>query len=327
MAEEDITPDPEETPVETTETPSTDPSVAQETPETPAKTEETATEGEDNILSYIRDQFGLDLTDKYADPEEGLRGLVEGYRKLGERNEDAQRWKQFQQAASGKSPEEIIALVSGQTPAQPKTPASDDWMAGVTAEQVRTWQALVDAGKAPADIQQKLASVQAKVYDAMLGFALSPEKAVAPFVQKHTKELEAKLQQVTQTDQERASQQAMRGWEEKNSSVLYVDGDASKGSTAIGQQAWKLYTTDKDLAFIPDPVGRANKALQLAMADQPRSAVPRRPGVKAMRQPAVAAPPKTMMSADEFFAQYKGPDERAMEAYLKHKATFATAIE
>jgi hypothetical protein len=324
MAEEDITPNTEETPVETAETPSP---VQSETPEAPAKTEETAAEGEDNILSYIRDQFGLDLTDKYADPEEGLRGLVEGYRKVGERNEDAQRWKQFQQAAAGKSPEEIIALVSGQSPTQAKAPASDDWMAGVTAEQVRTWQALVDAGKAPADIAQKLATVQAKVYEAMLGFALSPEKAVAPFVQKHTKELEAKLQQVTQTDQERASQQAMRGWEDKNSSVLYVDGDPSKGSTAIGQQAWDLFTTDKDLAFIPDPVGRANKALQLALAGQPRAAVPRRPGVKAMRQPAVAAPPKTMMTADEFFAQYKGPEERAIEAFQKYQATFATAIE
>lgn len=84
----------DEQPAPPEETPPPETSESEDGEQVPAS-EQQPGETRTEFIERIREQHGLDLSDKYADDDAAIKGLVEASRKIGERDEKAKRWDQF----------------------------------------------------------------------------------------------------------------------------------------------------------------------------------------------------------------------------------------
>jgi len=286
LASQTASPEPETTPE-----PPAEPDVAPESPEVP---EGDATETEPSgdavsIIDWIRDELGEDLSGQFNDDRKLLESLLNARKLVGQRDEDAAYGKQLRQMLAGREAALQEFLAGKQKPQEPPSAASEQ---PLTYEQYMDLQAEAAEANASPEVKTRLAKLQRefgrKVYE------MAFHNSVQAQLEERVKELESRLEQRLS---QREVQDEIDSWDKQHAAVLYVNGNAENGFTPLGSRFESIYRTE--LADMPHGAKRANLAMKLALAEQPKPNPTRKPPQKAKHQPAIATPPaKAKSQAD-----------------------------
>jgi len=210
-----------------------------------------ATPAEKAILESLKAK-GLDLADKYGSDEEAIKGLQNLIGVVGKRNEDAERWHAFLDAAKGYEAE-IQELLSGKKKAvaEPQLPA------GVTeTEMLKSYdeyrllekiasEALDADGKPKPGVDvaalQRLSKTADRMGRMLFDLASDPEKVLGPVFQKLRDQLTAETQQFvhSQGQQQQAEEAMNHVW--ASHADLVVDKTDRTKLSAAGQRVMERY--------------------------------------------------------------------------------------
>ena len=149
----------------------TEPEEVVETPpeETPA--EETSTEeASPSLFDRVKQISGLDLSGKYADEDEALRGLAEAARLVGIRNEKSELFDQLNEAIKGREQE------------------FQEWLAG---EEAKAAPVVTDNGELPRSVDE-YRLLQAQLFDERG----QPRKDADPAAVRKVQQMNRRLQEV-----------------------------------------------------------------------------------------------------------------------------------
>jgi hypothetical protein len=276
---------------ETTPEPSAEPEVTPESPEVPEgdATEEEPSGEASSIIEWIRDELGEDLSGQFNDDRKLLESLLNARKLVGQRDEDAAYGKQLRQALAGKEAVLQEFLAGKQQPQETPPPVNEQ---PITYEQYQLLQAQIASGKATPAAREKWERIQEEF--GRKAFEMAFQNPVQAQLEQRIKVLESQLEQRLS---QREMQDAVNSWEKQNASALFINGDQASGLTPLGAKADEIYRTK--LAAMPPGVERAQLALELAQASQPKPNPTRKPPQKAKHQPAIASPPEKTKSQEE----------------------------
>jgi hypothetical protein len=256
-----------------------------------------------DIRAIIKDTYGVDLESKYADSDSALKGLVEAYKTVGRKNEDAElgRWLRQQ----GVEPSQIAAAIQsirGQQPQQAQQPQQNPQAAGdffdprwITTDQKGQ---VIPTSLAPSDIEQRYARHIATQTQRLLNLDQEIERRVAEAIAKAKPEIGQEALSATERRmrEEREGAEA-REWAQRNRDLLWVNGQ-------VGGNMTPLAATIEDKMRHIDPnmpwAERLDLAKSWAIAERKPEPQKRQVPVTAKRQQAPAAQPAKKITEAEF---------------------------
>jgi ATP:corrinoid adenosyltransferase len=277
-----------------TETPTTETDKSTATVTEPNDTEEELTsEDEADFISYVRSQFGEDLSGKYKDPEEAVKGLVEAYRTVGRRDEDASYGRALRELIQGRE-QDVAAYLSGQQkPTEPaagkrKTsereledfpPDADNWQYQLV-EKDGAYSPATGAGFTIAEYNAYNRALQKRVQQMAREF---PDlKAIPDKVKRDIGQLQGSAEQ-------QLERQAIKETLNRYGKAIFIDGDQSGPLTAEGQ---RINGACHELRSNGMSAGKAlDLAIKLVLGNTQRSTKPPpvKPGKRSIRTPAIAS--------------------------------------
>ncbi len=269
------------------------PEPSTEEPPEPVSDGEPTSEPDDlSILGYMKETHsGLDY-EKYQDDEAFLKGSFEAMQAMGRRDEDARLGKQLRGA--NLQPDQLEALLKGQTPATPapKEPDNDKPSNG-QPEWDPAWATVNDKGEvvptmgAPKDVTAKYQAYWSWREQRLTELAKNSERFSDKRLDERDKALEAKIRDASKAETARHQQNLdIQALAEKHRNLLHVDGDPAKGLSAEGHRVEELFA-EYETDFTND-LARLRHAIKDVQHDQPKPP-PRRPRGKAVRQAGVAS--------------------------------------
>ena len=288
----------EKTTEETPPDESTDetPPAAEATTDTDDTEEESPAEAEGaDFIAFCRDEFGEDLSKKYSDPREAVKGLVEAYRAVGRRDEDASYGKAIRQLLQGRE-SELSSFLAGHSEKETQKPAkgakreiedfpedADEWASQIEEK---------DGKYAP----REGATFTMADY---LAFTAAQKRRMNQLFRDYPKlkELPNKVQEELGRDREAAAatkeQQAIREIQNQYLGALFVNGDEHGSLTPIGQRVdaeFRELCADSPNDYGKSPSKALRKAIKTVLGDvkQQTKPPPVKPGAKAVRTPGVA---------------------------------------
>lgn len=235
------------------------------------------------LMQWFEQQYGLDMS-KYASDADGLHGIANAMRLIGQRDEDAQ-W------ASKLKPykDQIEALVSGK---KDTTPVDDE------PEYNEGWELLIQKGSASPDIVEKYNKHVAWERDKLRQLIKSPESVLGDLLEKklggRVNDIEERAKQINDALAQRDRDAAINSWVGQHASDIYVDGAVGGDLTPLGKRAAAIYNDQ----FIQGLAGQLSEnpqlalselALRLAKAEAPKPNKTKAPGKGAVRKPNIAA--------------------------------------
>ena len=267
-----------------------------------AATEEGEEDGGD-FLAYVRDAHGEDLADKYKTPEEAIKGLVEAYRLVGKRDEDANYGRALKTLLGGRE-KDLASFLAGAT--QPTKPARskladadlDDFPedADTWAHQIRQDDAgkLVPVAGAPSDIVERYQAYQRALEKRVMEIARSwPKLKTLP------DELQKTVAGLEETTQQAGEQAAINQWQNQYREVLFVGGDPTATLTAEGLKVAREYerlvqetpTMSRLVAF--------RNATRYVLGSEPKQKAAATPSPHAHKKAGVAVDERKYKNLDE----------------------------
>ena len=184
--------------------------------------------------------------DKYKDEDSAIEGFTHLYRRIGEKDEDAETGRIFRE-----KPQEFVAHYArqlGWAPPAEKAPAksdetewNDEWERQFSFNvETKKWEASDDAD--PADLPKYL---RAKRLFAEQGKKILNPKtrgdALKPYLENEVKPLREELNSLKQQIQRQQSDQAAWAFVNANSSWLFESGDQKKGPSQAGRAFYANY--------------------------------------------------------------------------------------
>lgn len=290
----------------------TEPEEVVETPpeETPA--EETSTEeASPSLFDRVKQISGLDLSGKYADEEEALRGLAEAARLVGIRNEKSELFDQLNEAIKGREQEFQEWLAGEETKAAPVVTDSGELPRSVDEYRLLQAQLFDERGQPRKDADpaavRKVQQMNRRLQEVAYKLAVAPEEFLKPHIEAIKEDL---LKTTVQTSQQTIAQQRamaeMEAITKEHADALYVGGDQNKPSPFFYKVAEKIRTLVEATGVEPNPK-TYRLAIQMAQGETATPQPTRKPGKAAMRQPAVAAP--TRDAGDELEKKFRLANE------------------
>jgi len=266
---------------------------------------EDETQAQTEFMGMLKEHYGEDLSSKYKDDSEAIRGLLEARRALGRKleNEEYGRlyrdnesdFHQFltwrQQAQQAQQTQQQTA--PAQQPAeQPITPEQAElWMTQVTRDPESG--ELRSVPGADPDVVNRVQDYNRRVRQAVHDLAYSPDKIVGQYIAPHIEKLKQDIQQTWQQNTQQSLQQVeVEKWFGENSSWLFQDGDASRGYTHEGQIFEQDFVeplmaqVETGKKSMPEVLEQAMKMMQRAAPQTPK----RKPSPRAVHKPALANP-------------------------------------
>lgn len=246
------------------------------TPETAETLSETppveATPPKRDLLDSLDDaQFGS-IKQKYRDDSAALMGLAEAHRLVGQRSEEADRWRQLSQHFQA-HPEHRAAferILSGQPEPQP-LPPPDPSEPPPTMEQVELWQTKVQAGTATPDEQARLTRVQQDLNKRLFDLAYRPQEVLGKFQEQTAAMAQKTIQQQWQQQQQQDGEQAaLTRLAQEDANLLFVNGEFSNGYSEIGKLYINLYdeATRKGIPRVDDRRDYVHAKMKAIAMDQ-----------------------------------------------------------
>ncbi len=320
------TPPSEETPP-AAETKPTDPPATETDDSTVAAPEEeegdreATSEDDADFISYVRNKHGEDLSQKYENSEEAVKGLVESYRLAGRRNEDATYGRTLRELIQGRE-EDLAAYLKGQKPQQTEAagdkpissereledfPAdADNWRLQLTEKDGIVTPA-AGAGFSMADYNAYNAAWTRRMLQVARGWK---------DVQNIPETVRKEVGQLQTSAAEQRENQAVRETLTRYGKAIFIDGPGSQ-LTAEGQKI------DTECLRIRERFNAsASVALDEAIRNvlgnnqRPTKPPPVKPGKPAVRQPGIAAGTKTYKSVEDELEQRIDADPDKMAEIL-----------
>ena len=283
----------------------TDTTPAPETPETPEGEPEGNEEEEDNgdLLSYIRDTHGEDLSSLYQTPEAAIKGLLASHRLVGKRDEDASYGKGMRELLKGRE-EQLAAFIQGDTPQKPSENGkpkqreledfpedADTWRFQIVQDETTGKLKPVDG--APPNVVEDYREYQSALARRMTEMARDWKK-----IKELPDQIKTRFTEAQNQTKEQRENAALTEWENQYKDALYVGGDKNK-LTPEGNRTAAKYNTllEKGMSRI-DAFQTATEIV--FGSPQLKTKTPSKPGTKAMRTTGVATKTaKTYASVDE----------------------------
>ena len=270
-------------------------------------TEANGESSDDGFLAYLKAEHQLDLSEKFADETEAVKGLVEAYKLVGRRDDDARWAKQVRQAIAGRE-RDFEAFLSGQGQAQEPTRQQPAQGAPGEMPDFNEYRFLSQKIRSQEATPQETALFQRvsedyarRAYDLVRQFDL---KGISQSVQ----------QQVAVALQQYQQQQAMASWDAQNASAIYAEGKPDAGFTPLGARFVEIYG---ELTSMPDGVEKANHAMRLAKAEMPKPKQTRPPSPHARHQAALGSTSKGPKTQADLLDEYNGDLVKAIMASVK----------
>jgi len=178
---------------------------------------------QDEFLELIRAEYGVDLSNKYRDGREALRGLLSGYERLAQRDEDAVYGRQVRQAQAAGMYQANWQQPLGPAPAADQPPAKPKreipeynpaWESQITRDEKGQ---LVAAPGAEPDVVQKLAKYHNWARTEATKMLHQPEEYFGDLIEQRAQQvIEQRLGDFAyQQDMQRSAQEAQT-WMQRN---------------------------------------------------------------------------------------------------------------
>ena|GEM_PF-4370942 len=275
------------------------------------------------------EEAGLDLRDKYTDEASLIKGVTEASRLVGKRNEKAEGYDQILQAIQGRE-KEFGDFLAGKLNAQPATPASTDspQTQPVSKAEYQLLQSRVydDSGKVRSGANQddirRLRDADERIAEATVRIAMDPKgffsEALGDFKQSLLEELAEKTNSTLAVEKRQTRLQQIN---EREKSLLYVNGDPSTGLTKWGDKAVAEY--EALVEAVPEldkkvhHVGLWEKAIANVKGSIPKPRNTLTPNPRAEHQTPIGTPTAPKVDEKDFFRKHRGPG--ALVALMKHK--------
>jgi len=209
------------------------------------------------VMEYYRDVTGRDVSSKYQSDAEFFRSITELERALGQRNEDAMRWREFQT-----NPQAFLQQYGYASPPPPApVPQQTASTGDASTQQIASFkeyqrlrnmvqvnpetEKLEPKPGAPLDAVERLQEHTQKMQEVVFTLAQNP----MAFIGQHVAELaqsqiypqvqQMVQQTILQQSQQQANEQRIKTeagqWVAGHVADLCVDGDANKGLSPFGQ--------------------------------------------------------------------------------------------
>jgi hypothetical protein len=290
----------------------TEPEEVVETPpeETPA--EETSTEeASPSLFDRVKQISGLDLSGKYADEDEALRGLAEAARLVGIRNEKSELFDQLNEAIKGREQEFQEWLAGEEAKAAPVVTDNGELPRSVDEYRLLQAQLFDERGQPRKDADpaavRKVQQMNRRLQEVAYKLAVAPEEFLKPYIEPLKEEiLKTSVQSSQQTIAQQRAMAEMEAITKEHADALYVGGDQNKPSPFFHKVAEKIRTLVEATGVEPNPK-TYRLAIQMAQGETATPQPTRKPGKAAMRQPAVAAP--TRDAGDELEKKFRLANE------------------
>lgn len=290
----------------------TEPEEVVETPpeETPA--EETSNEeASPSLFDRVKQISGLDLSGKYADEDEALRGLAEAARLVGIRNEKSELFDQLNEAIKGREQEFQEWLAGEEAKAAPVVTDNGELPRSVDEYRLLQAQLFDERGQPRKDADpaavRKVQQMNRRLQEVAYKLAVAPEEFLKPYIEPLKEEiLKTTVQSSQQTIAQQRAMAEMEAITKEHADALYVGGDQNKPSPFFHKVAEKIRTLVEATGVEPNPK-TYRLAIQMAQGETATPQPTRKPGKAAMRQPAVAAP--TRDAGDELEKKFRLANE------------------
>jgi len=290
-----------------------------------------ADDASQSFLARVKETTGQDLSEKYANDEEAMKGLIEAHKLVGQRSESARNWDQLTEHLAGR--EEAFRDFLEDKPVTPPVaaaPGDNGQNLPETYEEYLLLQSQVydETGGVrknadPAMVAKERAAsqlLQKRMYEQ----AANQKKALEPFAEELTQRV---LQQATQaTQQLTVAQQAnadLAAVEQKHAELLFPGGDVTQGFTAQGDKV-RTYLQKLEAAGMP----RSAEALEIAvahvLAEQPRPKGTRTAPQRGASQPAVG---QTAAGSPDQRALIRGDPDKGIRGLKLGELIFPGAKE
>lgn len=252
------------------------------------------------IAKLIDQTQGTSFAKKYTSDDDLFAGLASLYKRIGERDADAEFGRQLRQNES-----DFRAYLDSQGQQQPIPKPNGDvpkwdplWMQQITTD--RDTGELVPAKGAPPDVVSRYQRYQAHFQERLRQLVDDPNGFLGEVLQQKIAEAEQRVakaasQQVTMTQE----QQAIQSWIAEHGDKLIVDNNPEL-PTALGKKFREIY---EELDGIPEGRRRLDIALRYAKAQMPRPNPTKSPAARAGRQPAVSPSLKTGKTPEELIRE------------------------
>lgn len=229
------------------ESPSDDmPDIVRQHQPSPPPAEEPVQGGTTDLLSRFREKYGVDLSNKYTDDEQLMRGLVNAYQTVGKRDEDALRWRSFSQDPEAfirqwgyARAEELVRDHQTQQVPESDVPEYDPaWQSQIERDPETGAIVGVRPGSDPT-ILAKIRKAEDFFSKRQLELAFSPEKVLEPLLKQREEEIIQKvLSQVG--GQLQVQQQAQQAesfiYAPENRKWIFNAGDPQRGLSEQGKR-------------------------------------------------------------------------------------------
>lgn len=258
-----------------------EPVVDSQTADNPPKTTDNPTDAENKaFIERLKTATGIDLSGKYDNDDAALKGLSEAYKLVGQRNEDADRWKQFTEIAAGKE-EEIQEVLRGtkkaSSPPEPVRQENDENWTPKTYEEIRLLAKSIfdENGAIRADADKRLVnrytSASQRLQETAFELAFSPEKVREKLLGSVKDEI---LKEATKASEERLESQRiaaeMKAISDKHADKLYVNGQRdAEHLSEFGRQVKSEFDELIDTGSSAGPK-TLQKAIKIVTDRQPR---------------------------------------------------------
>lgn len=274
---------------------------------------EESSEGTDGFpgltLEHLESLTGMKLR-KYGDVESALRGLAEGARAVGQRNQDAEMWQLLKQQPQ-EVQQAIGRILSGEKSSEPvSSPVSSDALPRsydefeILQKRVLDSEGNVRPNADPGAVAA-LQRSQRQMQETLLRLASNPAEFLASQAQTLQQKLRDEiLRETTQTAAQQAATQReeaeVQQISQQYASQLYENGDLeSMKLTPFGSKVKSEF--DELTSDGMSRVKALRKAIKYAMAGSPQPNKTKPVNSRSTRKPAVAVPPKGGMDQREFF--------------------------
>ena len=259
--------------------------------ETHGKPEEQDEQDPKFLLKWFDETYGHKLQGKYKDDEAFLAAYDHLIRMSGKRDEDATLGKQVRDRLAEDQLAKLLADGNlSQAPTKDETPWNPAWITTDDKGQP------VAAPGAPKDTLERYQAMQQRMYR-MLS---EPEKYFQEALDGRFKELEKQNSELRDEIAESKEQDELARCCHQHRHVLYVDGDAEKGWTSVGEKIRDWVDDEQNVAETPRMVARLNYALKIHTDKAGKTR--RKPPTRALRRPDVAAKAAEEKSVAERFA-------------------------
>lgn len=276
-------------------------------PETAATPEAPESDEQLSIRGWIDELTGLKIADKYKTDEEMAEGIANLYKRIGQRDEEAELGRYLREHES--EFREYLASKQQPKPAESKPePQSSD-----VPEWDENWRYQVEYDEAGNLIARKGSSpdIPAKIKKYMDWrerrldeVARNPEKFASKVLEQQMVKLREEATRASQEEIVRAQEQAAIGaWGAQHSAELMVDGDVNQ-PTMLGKKYIEVY--ESKLAGMPDGLRKIQTAYEMAKLAMPQAKPTKKPLPRSLHQPPVSPGPGAEKKAEQLFAEGKG---------------------